>query len=198
MPPLVSSVAASSGGSQDPASRDISRVLPVFILSTLVERGAWPGPHSRLPARGLALGWAEVVSADAIQPVLTEASQTWDAQGIDWRARALENLRERSPQPLGGNGALFRDSGDTWLISLTCADGLGPSRLLLAREMAQIFPRGYRVALPERNRAFAFARELDREDLGLVEHLIERSYSKSDQPLSPWIFDPDDLLSAEV
>jgi hypothetical protein len=195
MPPLVSPVADSSAGSQNPASHDVSRVLPVFIPSTVVERGAWPGPHSRLPARGLALGWAVPVSAGGLRPVIEETRQTWEAQGMNWKARALRNLRDLSPLPLG-SGALFRDSGEIWLISLTYPDGLGVSRLLLAEELAQIFPRGYRAALPERNRAFAFARDLDREDGGIVEHLIERSYSKSDQPLSPWIFDPDDLLSA--
>jgi hypothetical protein len=121
----------------------------------------------------------------------------WEAQYIDWRAQALRNLRELSEAPLG-TGALFRENGETWLISLMYSDGLGPSRLLLSAELKQLFPNGYRVALPERDRAFAFARNLDREDADTVENLVERSYSGSGRPLSLAIFEPDDLCGVNV
>ena len=75
-------------------------------------------------------------------------------------------------------------------------DGLGSSRLLLTEQLEGLFPNGYRVALPERSRGFAFAAELDVEDADTVESLIQSSYWKGARPLSPRIFDPSDLLSA--
>jgi hypothetical protein len=178
-----------------PEDLDVSKVVPVFIPSSFVEGGAWLGPYAALRAQGIAQAWAVLLPDDAIRYVLHDMQQVWEAQGIDWKLRALQNLRERSPEPVG-TGALFRDNGDTWLISLMHADGLGPSRLLLADQLERLFPKGYRVALPERSRGFAFTAELDIEDSDMVESLIHSSYSKGDRPLSSWIFEPNDLLSA--
>ena len=173
----------------------LSLVVPVFVPSSFVEAGAWPGPYQTLLAGGVALVWAALMPDDAIRYVLHDAQREWETQGVDWKMRALQNLRERSLEPLG-SGALFRDSGETWLISLMHSDGLGPSRLLLTEELKRLFPKGYRVAMPERNRGFAFAMDLDHVDTDTVESLIRGSYSKAEQPLSLEIFLPNDLLSA--
>ena len=176
--------------------RDIAAVLPVFIPSSFVRNaGGWPGPCEVLPAGGIALAWAVTLADATTAYVLHETQREWEGQGIDWKARALRNLRELSPEPLG-TGALFRDNGETWLISLMYPDGLGPSRLLLAEQLQRIFPKGYRVALPERSRGFAFAADLDHVDADTVESLIRSSYSKGERPLSCGIFEPNDLLSA--
>jgi hypothetical protein len=173
----------------------LSLVVPVFIPSSLVEAGAWPGPYQTLRAGGVALVWAALMPGDAVQYVLHDAQREWETQGIDWKTCALHNLRQRSPEPMG-SGALFRDNGETWLISLMHSDGLGPSRLLLTAELERLFPKGYRVAMPECNRGFAFAVDLDDVDADIVESLIRGSYSNAERPLSPEIFLPNDLLSA--
>src|SRR5579863_2691309 len=154
-----------SGGTEDP---DIARVVPVFVSSSLVQTGTWTGPYSMLQARGVALAWAVVLDGN-VRFVLQELQRRWEAGDIDWRACSIQNLRALTPEPLGA-GALFRDSGETWLISLMDPDGIGSSRLLLTAELASVFPNGYRVALPESNRAFAFARELDAEEAATVEN----------------------------
>src|ERR1700761_6364644 len=101
---------------------DIEKVLPVFIPSSFVE-AAWPGPYAILRAPGVALAWAIKLPDDSIRYVLHEMQKQWETQGIDWQDRALQNLRNLSPEPVG-TGALFRDDGETWLISLMHADGL--------------------------------------------------------------------------
>jgi len=173
----------------------LSQVVPVFIPSSLVEAGAWPGPYQALQAGGVALAWAALMPGDAIQYVQHDAQREWETQDIDWKTCALQNLRERSPEPLG-SGALFRENGETWLISLMHPDGLGPSRLLLTDELECLFPKGYRVAIPERTRGFAFTVDLDDVDADTVENLIQGSYAKGERPFSPEIFLPNDLLSA--
>ena len=171
---------------------DIGDLLPVFIPSALMENGAWPGPFLNLG--GVILTWGAPLPDHSVQYIGHKTQRDWEIRGIDWRARSIDNLRRISPDPLA-TGALFRESGEMWLISLMYPDGLGPSRLLLTEELERIFPNGYRVALPERNRAFAFALSIDREDMDTVENLIQRSYSTSNQPLWPEIFLPSDLLS---
>lgn len=178
-----------------PEDLDVGNVMPVFIPRSFVEGVVWPGPYDSLRAQDIALTWAVVLPDDAIRYVLHDMQQQWEARGIDWKARALENLRDLSPEP-PGTGALYHDNGETWLISLMHADGLGPSRLLLADQLERVFPKGYRVALPERSRGFAFAADLDVEEADTVATLVQRSYSNGERPLSPEIFEPKDLLSA--
>jgi hypothetical protein len=189
MQPLVTAVGVSAYGSE---SLPLSRLLPVFAPAAGIGTARCPGPYAVLEAHGILLTWAVLLPGDALQPLHSAIQQAWDAQGIDWKARALQNLRELSPPPLA-TGALLRDDGDTWLISLKYSDGLGASRLLLHDELARVFPAGYQVALPESNRAYAFARHLDREDMDTVQNLVRRSYSASARPLSPELFDPEAL-----
>ncbi len=193
---LVHPVSELRGGRPlGPEDLDSSKVVPVFIPSSFVEDADWAGPYTTLRAQSVALTWAVLLPGEAIRYVLHEMQREWEARGIDWKARALKNLHELSPEPLG-TGALFRDDGETWLISLMYSDGLGPSRLLLTDQLEGLFPNGYRVALPERSRGFAFSAELDLEDADTVESLIHNSYSKGERPLSPEIFEPSNLLSA--
>jgi hypothetical protein len=147
-----------------------------------------------LRATDVALAWAELSDCGVLQFLTRENQRQWEARGVDWRTQAFQNLRKVSAEPLG-TGALFREDGQVWLISLMHADGLGPARLLLTDELARIFPAGYGVALPERNRAFAFTHDLDRVDRDTVENLVERSYSNSEWPLSPRIFGPGELIA---
>jgi hypothetical protein len=194
MRPLVSTVEVRA---EVEGVQDLSRVLPVFLASGLVEAGSWSGPCAILQAPGIAQAWAVLPPASDIQSniqyVDAAMQREWEARGVDWKNRAVRNLHDSSPEPLG-TGALFRDNGETWLISLMYPDGLGPSRLLLTKALERIFPRGYQVALPECTRAFAFARQLDREDRDTFENLIQRSFTTSGQPLSPDILDPNDLI----
>ncbi len=174
---------------------DIFRVVPVFIPASFVEFGTWPGPYSLLRAPGIALTWAARSPDQTIQYVLHEMQQEWERRGIQWRSRAIQNLRELSTEPIA-TGTLYRDNGDVWLISMMHADGFGPSRLLLSEELERAFPNGYRVALPERSRGFAFSSDLDLEDADTIDNLIRRCHSTGERPLSTGIFEPNDLLSA--
>jgi len=192
--PLVSAVHQEREDHKQANELDLHNVLPVFVPAALVASEDWKSSFRDLRAPGVALAWA-ARGVDNIQRYMScETQRKWEAQGIDWGARAIENLRAGSREPLG-NGALFRDNGETWLISLAYPDGLGPSRLLLTEELVRIFPKGYRIALPDQNRAFAFARDLDAEDADTVENLVERSFSNSARPLAPGIFEPGDLVA---
>jgi hypothetical protein len=192
MRPLVNAVdlRAERNGVQD-----LDGLLPVFLPAALVGAGSWPGLFAILTAPEIAQAWALLAPDGGIQYVDAPMQREWEARGVDWKNRAVRNIQDRSPEPLG-TGALFRDSGETWLISLMYPDGLGPSRLLLSGALERIFPRGYQVALPECTRAFAFARQLDPEDRDTLENLIQRSFATSGQPLSPEIFEPADLLES--
>lgn len=175
--------------------RDLGRVVPVFIPASYVESCGWPGPYELLPAKGIALAWAAPMGGDTSAYVLEATQREWESKGIDWRAHALENLKQLSKECLGA-GALFRDNGETWLISLVHKDGLGPSRLLLTDQIERIFPRGYLVALPDRNRAFVFRSDLDPDERDIVDSLIEKTYRISDRAMVAGVIEPSDLAIA--
>src|ERR1700733_6929565 len=86
---------------------DVDKVVPLFIPSSFVESGLWPGPFATLRASGVALAWGVLLRDDALRYVLHEMQRVWEGQGIDWRVRALQNLRQLSPDPVY-TGALFR------------------------------------------------------------------------------------------
>ena len=79
------------------ARRRPLRPSRLFHLATALH---CPGPFSVLQAHGIVETWAVLLSGDTIRPMTSAIRQTWEAEGIDWRARALENLRELSPPPL--------------------------------------------------------------------------------------------------
>lgn len=191
--PLVSAVKGLKEQSRD---LDLLTVLPVFLPRSIIESPSWTGPFATLRVAGVAMAWAVAESGRFPRYITPDKQQQWDSSGVDWRTQALLNLHSISGDALG-TGALYRDSGEPWLISLMYPDGLGPSRLLLTDHLARTFPRGYRVALPEQNRAYAFTTELDREDVDTVENLVHRSYQSAEQPLSPGIFDPGDLAEGD-
>jgi hypothetical protein len=182
-------------GAEADRGQDLGNLLPVLLPSTFVEDQTWSSPFAILRAPVIAQTWAVVLPDGGIQYVDARLQREWQARGVDWKAHAIRNLHDRSPEPLG-TGALFRDSGETWLISLMYPDGLGPSRLLLTGALERIFPGGYQIAIPECTRAFAFARQLDREDRDTIENLVLRSFTSSKRPLSSDIFEPEDLMEA--
>jgi hypothetical protein len=60
--------------------------------------------------------------------------------------------------------------------------------------LAERFPQGYRVAMPEMSCGFAFAKDLDGPDLDTTLKLIDSCYQKGTRPFSPVVYEPDDLL----
>jgi hypothetical protein len=119
----------------------------------------------------------------------------WDDRGTDWKAVALRNLAEHTNQNPGTH-EYQRVDGTRYAIAMMHEDGIGPSRLLLRDHLSQIFPKGYRVALPEMSCGLAFARDLERSEEAKLQDTIDRCYGKGSRPLAHKIYDPEDLLPA--
>lgn len=80
----------------------------------------------------------------------------WDSQNIDWRTRALENLR-RTPLEHPWTHEFRRDDRRLFAVAMMHPDGIGPARLLLHGHLEAAFPEGYLVAVPERSCGFALS-----------------------------------------
>ncbi|HEV2448739.1 MAG TPA: hypothetical protein VGS58_22555, partial [Candidatus Sulfopaludibacter sp.] len=63
--------------------------------------------------------------------------------------------------------------------------------------LGQMFPRGYRVAIPERSCGFAWSAQLAGEEMKSLQQTIDNCYRRGTRPFVPGSYDPDDLLPAE-
>ncbi|HKE26239.1 MAG TPA: hypothetical protein VKB88_27975 [Bryobacteraceae bacterium] len=179
-----------------PDQIDTTQLVPVFIPASFVALGDWPGPYERLRAREVVLTWAVLFPGQTMRSVNSEMQQHWDTQQLDWKAAALRNLsRITGDQP--GVRELRRATGEVSAVAFMFEDGLGPSRLLFRRSLAERFPAGYRVAMPEMSCGLAFAGDLQGQDLSTVQDLIDHCYQKGTRPMAPGSYDPEDLLGLD-
>jgi hypothetical protein len=63
-------------------------------------------------------------------------------------------------------------------------DGLGPSRLLRARELVAQFPGGFTFFVPERSCAIVLASTASADVVAKVEQVVEKCFAAADVPMS--------------
>jgi hypothetical protein len=181
-----------------PDQIDLSNLLPIFVPSSFFQYGNWPGPHTRLRAPEIGLTWSVLMPGQTMRYMDFAMQELWEEQGLDWKEIALRNLSRLTNEHPGDVRRLQAPSGDVMSLAFMFEDGYGPSRLLFRERLAQIFPAGYRVAMPEMSCGFAFAKDLDGEGLATVNNVIETCYRKGTRRLAPGSFDPDDLLPCDA
>lgn len=173
---------------QNLADRDLGRVYPqIMPLAAVVPR--WPGPIERLGDLPFGVSWAVADPQNCFRYVNLEMSQTWEADGIDWRAVAMKNLTELSKRyPYAGskNGA----DGRPFLLSLLNEDSMGPSRLLVPGLFRDLFGDDYTVAIPERTCGIVHRNGLEGEEALLANKLIDECFKVGTEPMSNERFDP--------
>jgi hypothetical protein len=172
-----------------PEDVDVDDVRPVLVPQSFLTLGNWPGPSATLRAPGLAMTWAVLTPAQTMLYVSHALASFWEQRAIDWRARAMQNLRREAPWThtfSGGDGRLYG-------VAMMHADGLGPSRLLLRDQLARAFPEGYRVAAPERSCGVAFRSMLLPEEEARMRRLVTRCFTQGTNPLLADIWKGDDL-----
>ncbi len=173
--------------------RSTEQLMPVIVPAEF-SRDDWPGPIQALGARGLCLTWGLLGEHQTIAYVSHADAARWEANGVAWRAKALENLRRRSEeQPYSHR----RDDeeGRAIFVALLHEDGLGPSRLLVPHLFDEVFPERYRVTVPERSCAILYRHTLTGRQAEVVEMLIESCFRGGAQPVSLAHFAPESFWS---
>ncbi len=179
-----------------PDRMDTTRLLPIFVPSSFFALGNWPGPYSRLRAAEIGLTWTVLIPNQAMRYVDFSMQELWEARQLDWKSLALSNLLSQTTGRPGLH-AIRRANGEVSALAFMFEDGLGPSRLLFRDTLARQFPAGYRLAMPEMSCGIAFAGDLEGQEMATVQGVIDGCYRKGTRPLSPQIYEPDDLLPAE-
>jgi hypothetical protein len=183
------------GSEASPSELDTHDLLPVLLPASFFADGKWPGPYTRLRTGEIGLTWAVRLSAGSVRYVSRAMQSHWEARGMDWQALALSNLsRYTKSQP--GPRTLRRIDGEVFAIAFLDEDGLGPSRLLFREMLSELFPLGYRVAIPERSCALAFSNDVTEQELKQVEGVTDHCYRHGTRPFVPSFYAADDLLPA--
>jgi len=77
-------------------------------------------------------------------------------------------------------------------------DGWGPSRLLLREALEEVFPEGYRAAVPEMSCGVVMSRQLDQEEEAAAKGIVSQCFQKGTRPLAPGIFEAQDILPKDM
>jgi hypothetical protein len=179
-----------------PHQIDLGDVVPIFVPASFFAIGNWPGPYSRLRAQEIGLTWTVLLPHETMRYVDFGMQEHWEANRLDWKGLALNNLEKRTDYRQGVR-QLDRAEGGIASLAFMFEDGLGPSRLLCRETLRKYFPEGYRVAIPEMSFGFAFASDLQGKDLDKVTGVIDGCFKNGTRPLAPGIYEADDLLPLE-
>ncbi len=171
---------------------DTNQLRPLFVPSSFFARGNWPGPHLTLAAKPIGLTWC-VLGPSTMIYVTNGMQQHWEAQGIYWRAIALQNLRDASANQL--YTGYLGDQERPVVVFMMHADGLGPSRLLLTDRLLKLFPNGYRVGIPEMSFGIAFSVHITGQESTKLQTVIRKCHEEGTRPLATGTYAPEDILS---
>ena len=178
--------------SLEPQEINMKALLPIFVPASFFEGENWFGPFCLLRAHGLATTWAILLPEQTMLYLSQRIADYWDRMEIDWRNEAMENLVRLSEDLC--TGTFQRENGEVYALVMMHEDGCGPSRLLLNSWIEEIFPIGYRIAIPERSVGIAVSTELSNVEQEKVQNVVRKCFEDGTRPLSPHFYDPDDLV----
>ena len=125
-------------------------LYPLIVPVDYVQSGVWKLPHSTLNMPDLILTWVLLQEEQTMVYVTIEQVREWRRANIDWRKIAIENMRRDTGESPATH--VMRDkTGNLQWVAMMQADGLGSSRVLMAKELSGLFPDGYLLAIPERS-----------------------------------------------
>ena len=179
--------------SMPPENLPLADLVPVFVPASFFESGNWPGPYVLLRAKPLAVTWAILRPQNTMLYVSKDAADYWERKHLPWREQAMENLVRLSENTLTSHH-FSRTDGTAYALVMMHDDGVGPSRLLLNGHIKDIFPEGYSVAIPERSVGIALRRGASETEQLKIQELVKKCFNEGTAPVSPSMFDPEEIV----
>ena len=173
----------------------VAQIIPLLVPASFFDRQQWPGPYSLLRASGVGLTWAALMPKQTMLYVSHPMTEYWNSQNLNWRQQAIDNLGRLTGNPVA-TAQFNRADGQVYGLVMMHEDGCGPSRLLLDQHIAQWFPEGYRVAVPEMSVGLAFSVRLSEAEQKKMEGLVHNCFQKGTRPVSSSIFESSELVAA--
>jgi hypothetical protein len=172
-----------------PEDFDLGALVPLVVPRAFSKTGSWPGPIYELAASGLDQTWAVLGPDDVLRYVSRAMEAYWAKLRLPWKERALNNLRAAAEaQPY--SHAFRRDDGSLYMVIMLYPQGLGPARLLVPGLLQEVFPGGYKVAVPEMTCAMAFTLTPSNDEKDKIDDILRGCFESGTEPVSPDKFDP--------
>lgn len=170
-----------------PSERDTAQLVPIVLPLVLLQLN-WPGPIVQIGQLPFAAAWAVLGENNTMTYVNSELAAYWENAGMDWRAKALDNLvRMTGSRP--ASHQKVDESGRPFMQVMLHEDAIGPSRLLLPHLFDDVLGPDYRVAIPEQTCAIAYRADLTPEQKADVDNAIEGCFVRGTEPMSADRFD---------
>lgn len=171
------------------ASMDTSALFPVIVPRRYNDQGRWVGPLRNLKHPELALTWVVLGESATMSYVSHSDAARYNEDGVDFEAVAIRNLTEQSEEQLFTHER--RVNGTLVFAAAMHPDGLGSSRLLLAKYWQRVFPQGYQMAIPERSCAIVAPLELSEHEFRSVLDMVNGCYADGTTPMLRGFYSPD-------
>lgn len=177
-------------------------LFPIIVPRYYDEGGRWIGPMKHLSHPELAVTWVVLNDGGTMTYVNHEAAARYLADGVDYEAEAMRNLRA-SADDLLYTHERTDDEGDVVFVATMQDDGLGSSRLLLLPEWRAVFSDGFEFGLPERSCAFVVPAGLSPVQKVDTLTLINGCFEKGTTPMlaglhAASLFEFEDLAGANA
>jgi hypothetical protein len=141
------------------------------------------------------MGWAVLGEMNSFFYVTHAEAAYWEAEGIDWRGIAFDNLAHLAGQHPASGEKLDAD-GRPFIQILLHDDAIGPSRLLIPHLFEDVFGTEYRVAIPERTCAVLYRTDLTPEQVADVDGMITGCFEHGTEPMCAERFAPQAFWAA--
>ena len=175
-----------------PVDLPIGQVFPVFTPSSFFRSGNWFGPYQLCRVTGLGQTWAVFQELQTMRYVDRTMAAHWEAENIDWQARAWQNLRATSTDPLFTHEFRNKD-GRRYAVSMMHADANGPARAMLREALGAEFPEGYLVGLPEMSCGVVLSKSATPEEYDQIAGMVTRCFSEGTRPLVDGLHEPSQI-----
>jgi hypothetical protein len=151
-------------------------IYPLIVPADYYSQNVWDLPHYPLSLKSLILTWVKFDSDFSMVYLSRKEYQELIKDDNNWQRKSFENLRLL----IGENENFFTNykiSDDQQYLSWICfmnSDGIGSSRVLLAKELSKAFPNGYYISLPDRSCGLIISKDVNKEELNEIETMIKQ------------------------
>ncbi|RZJ88594.1 MAG: hypothetical protein EOO60_10900 [Hymenobacter sp.] len=169
---------------------DLDYLFPLIVPSSYISETTWDLPHYQLPNKDFILTWVSFKADEAMVYLTRDEYQALETTQPSWQQVALDNLRHSSAddESFCTHVKVSDDERRLIFLAFMHQDGIGSSRLLLAPEWEQAFPKGYYLALPDRSCGLLVPRDITAAELADVKELVSNMHTGATIPMSDQLY----------
>ncbi|MDO6430937.1 hypothetical protein Q4E93_10085 [Flavitalea sp. BT771] len=173
----------------------ISKVYPLIVPKDYYLKGTWELPHHVFPIQDFILTWVVFEGNDSMQYITEKQFEILTSISPIWQQHSFENLRNLSRK--SGNfythSKQSEDKKRIIFLSFLNQDGIGSSRILFKNELASAFPKGYKVAFPDRSCGMIIPNGIPEVEIENIKKMVKKMHKDATIPMARQLYDPEEF-----